>query len=152
MGPRAVFNAKGGTMVFLRVLIVTCVASFLSCQAAAQETGQEPATGVLDRILEQTEDDIIPIQTESPRSTLQTLYRLRDELEISIGAYWQEPSTSNAAQIAFVMEQLRALIDLSQLPLASRRETGSDTVLYLLDILGRVNTIAASRASRDGRP
>jgi MscS family membrane protein len=136
---------NGGNMVLLRVVIVTCVASFLACQVAAPATSQESATGVLDQILEQTDDDIIPIQTESPRSTLQTLYRLRDELEISIGAYWQQPSTSNAVQIAFVMEQIGALIDLSQLPLASRRETGSDTVLYLLDILGRVNAIAASR-------
>ncbi|MBL4558964.1 MAG: hypothetical protein JKP98_23645 [Rhodobacteraceae bacterium] len=97
---------NGGNMVLLRVVIVTCVASFLACQVAAPATSQESATGVLDQILEQTDDDIIPIQTESPRSTLQTLYRLRDELEISIGAYWQQPSTSNAVQIAFVMEQI----------------------------------------------
>ena len=52
-------------MVLLRVLIVTCVASFLACQVAAQATSPESATGVLDRILEQTDDDIIPIQTEN---------------------------------------------------------------------------------------
>ena len=42
------------------------------------------------------------------------------------------------------MGQIRALIDLSQLPLASRRETGSETALYLLDILGRVKPIDAA--------
>ena len=75
---------------------------------------------------------------------MQSLYQLRDDLETSLGAYWQEQNTSNAAQIAFVMGQIRALIDLSQVPLASRRETGTQTALFLLDILGRVKAIDAA--------
>ena len=47
-------------------------------------------------------------------------------------------------QVAFVIGQMRALIDLSQVPSASRRETGSQTALYLLDILGRVKAIDAA--------
>ncbi|CAN0605788.1 unnamed protein product, partial [Ectocarpus sp. 12 AP-2014] len=85
---------------------------------------------------------ITPIQTESPRSTLQSLFLLRDDLESAIGTYWQTQNNWNAAQIVFNAGQLASLIDLSQLPLASRTETGSTTALYLLDILGRVKPIA----------
>ena len=40
--------------------------------------------------------------------------------------------------------QIRALIDLSQVPSATRRETGTQTALFLLDILGRIETIDAA--------
>ena len=129
-------------MAFLRVLLVAMVslscASALSAQVTSQGTEPDPPLEMIDTL------EIIPIRTESPRSTLQSLYNLRDDLEASLGAYWQERNTSNAARIAFVMGQIRALIDLSQLPLASSREVGSQTALSLLDILGRVKPVDAA--------
>ena len=132
-------------MALLRPLLIALMASLLPVQASAQATTQESGIEHLARKVEQIEEvEISPIQTESPRSTIRTFYRLRDELETSMWDYWQQQNTSNAAQITFVMGQMRALIDLSKLPVASRRETGSETALYLLDILGRVKTIDAT--------
>ena len=129
-------------MVFLRFLLLALVSLFCASQLAAQVANQGNDADEPDPPLEMIDTlEITPIRTESPRSTLQSLYNLRDDLEISLGAYWQQRNSSNAAQITFVMGQIRALIDLSQVPLASRRETGSQTALFLLDILGRVKPI-----------
>jgi MscS family membrane protein len=132
-------------MALVRFLVASGVALLFAGQVAAQETSLGAATHELGQILEQIEfADIAPIQTESPRSTLQTLYRLRDDLEVALSTYSQQRNSTNLGRIVLIMEQLSALIDLSQVPLASQRETGSDTVLYLLDILGRIEPVEAT--------
>ena len=132
-------------MTFFRFLLVASVSLLCASQVTAQEATEGSVASELDSMLERVETaEITPIRTESPRNTLQSLYQLRDDLETSLGAYWQQQNTSNAARIAFVMGQIRALIDLSQLPLASSREVGSQTGLSLLDILGRVKPIDAA--------
>ena len=132
-------------MTFFRFLLVASVSLLCASQVTAQEATEGSVASELDSMLERVETaEITPIRTESPRNTLQSLYQLRHDLETSLGAYWQQQNTSNAARIAFVMGQIRALIDLSQLPLASSREVGSQTGLSLLDILGRVKPIDAA--------
>ncbi len=121
------------------------VSLFCASQLIAQQVTQGSNASELDPMPERIETaEITPTRTESPRSTLQSLYNLRDDLETSLGTYWKQQNTTNAVQVALVIGQIRALIDLSQLPLASRRETGSQTALYLLDILGRVKAIDAA--------
>ncbi len=132
-------------MAFFRVLLVALVTLLCASQVVAQGANQGPVASELDSMLEKIETaEITPIRTESPRSTLQSLYNLRDDLETSLGAYWQQQNTSNEIQIVFVIGQIRALIELSQVPPATRRETGTQTALYLLDILGRVKAIDAA--------
>ena len=132
-------------MAFSRFLLVAMVSLFCASQVTAQEATQGSSARELGSMLQRIETaEITPIRTESPRSTLQSLYNLRDNLETSLGAYWQQQNTSNEIQIVFVIGQIRALIDLSQVPPATRRETGTQTALYLLDILGRVKAIDAA--------
>jgi hypothetical protein len=110
-------------MTFFRFLLVASVSLLCASQVTAQEATEGSVASERDSMLERVETaEITPIRTESPRNTLQSLYQLRRDLETSLGAYWQQQNTSNAARIVFVMEQIRALIDLSQLPLASSRE------------------------------
>jgi MscS family membrane protein len=136
-------SPAGGKMALIRILLVIVLPLLWACQLVAQTTSE-----ALDREFDQTIEVVqdfgfTPIQTESPRSTLETFFRLREELENAVGAYWQQRSTANSTQIVYVMEQLRSLIDLSQVPLASRRKTGWGTALNLLDILGRVAPVNA---------
>ena len=132
-------------MAFSRFPLLALVSLFCASQLIAQPATQSSSASKLDSVVESFETaEVTPIRTGSPRNTLQSLHQLRDDLETSLGAYWQQQNTSNAAQIAFVVGQIRALIDLSQVPLASRRETGTQTALFLLDVLGRIKTIDAA--------
>lgn len=81
---------------------------------------------------------IRPIKTDSPRSTLKSFIRLRDELEQTLRSYTLNKSRELAEQGKVIGSQFRALLNLSSVPPASRREIGTDLVAYLLDILGRV--------------
>ena len=82
-------------MTFFRFLLVALVSLFCASQVTAQEATQGTVASELDSMLEKIDTaEITPIRTESPRNTLQSLYNLRDELETSLGAYWQEQNTS----------------------------------------------------------
>jgi len=132
-------------MAFFRALLVALVTLLCASQVVAQGANQGPVASDRGSILDTIETaQINLIRTESPRSTLQSLYQLRDQLETSLDAYWQQQNTLNAAKVTYEIGQMRALIDLSQVPSASRRETGAQTAVYLLDILGRVTAIDAA--------
>lgn len=81
--------------------------------------------------------EIQPVATNSPRRTVESLFRLRDELEVAITDYGLERTKRNADHIVFLFEQLTYLIDLSAVAPVSRQEIGTEIGLYLLDILGR---------------
>ena len=81
---------------------------------------------------------IRPIRTDSPRHTLKSFLRLRDELELTLLSYNLNRTTALARQSKVIASQIHALIDLSSVPPSSQLEVGTDTGAYLLDILGRV--------------
>ncbi|MGI9372774.1 MAG: mechanosensitive ion channel family protein [Hyphomicrobiales bacterium] len=80
-----------------------------------------------------------PIRTDSPRETFTSFLRLSDEIQKAIIAYQANNSWANFRHLELIMDQLIALIDMSNVPRASRREVGYDTVAFLLDIFGRVD-------------
>lgn len=77
--------------------------------------------------------------TGSPRQTLATFLRLRDEMEADFADYEQRWDFESMDRVYDVLEELRLLIDLSSVPNASRLQNGNRTVAYLLDVLGRVD-------------
>jgi len=77
------------------------------------------------------------VKTESPRHTLSTFLHLRDALEIALRSYELDRTLQNARHLTLIAEQLRSLIDLSDIPPGSRRQIGNETLGYLLNILGR---------------
>ena len=80
-----------------------------------------------------------PIRTESPRQTLKTFLRLKDELEAVVLVYQKRKSWSLDRQITLLLDQFIELIDLSEVASISRREIGFVTTANLLDIFGRVD-------------
>ncbi len=78
------------------------------------------------------------VRTESPRDTLSTFVRLRDELENALLDYPHAKTAEKVRHIEFLFDQLISLIDLSNIPSASQREIGIYTMATLLDIFGRV--------------
>lgn len=129
-------------MTLSKFLLTVLFSLFCAVQASAQSTEGSPIVSVLETLQDESAgNQIIPIRTESPYRTLQSLFLLRDDFEVSMAEYQQSQDTKNAIRVFRVMEQLRSLIDLSNLSLADEREVGSETVLYLLDILGRIKSI-----------
>lgn len=75
--------------------------------------------------------------TESPRDVIASFLALRDELEADFADYLARRSTE-PQRSRLIRDRMRSLIDLSQTPEADRDYVGGRTVVYLLDILGRI--------------
>lgn len=105
--------------------------------SAQQDISQSPGTP--PETSSEVRGNIKPIRTESPRQTFSTFLETKDDLERTLLAYREAKSWRLAGQIDVLIDQLTALIDLSSLPRASRREVGVETTAYLLDIIGRVD-------------
>src|SRR6056297_533338 len=83
-------------------------------------------------------DVVETIRTDSPRETLDTFRLLTDRMEIELLDYLSAPSLAGQAEIALLSDQLRSLLDLTDVPAAARRQTGLRTYTILMDIFGRV--------------
>ena len=81
---------------------------------------------------------IFAVRTDSPRQTMASFLRLRDDLEQTLLSYREEKSWDKVQHFFALNEQLISLLDLRTTPTASRFQVGRDTVAYLLDIMGRI--------------
>jgi MscS family membrane protein len=77
-------------------------------------------------------------RTDSPRATLWSFLRLRGQFEQAARAYWEKHDRSNAERALLIADEFTSLIDLSEVPAASRRAIGTETGGYLLDVFGRI--------------
>jgi len=113
------------------------VAAFLAVGANAQDQ-LAPDTGVAQAVDASEAADLLrPIRTDSPQQTLRSLIRLRGNLEDDLGQYFAKKTRQSEDRIVIALLQLSALIDLSEVAPASRRDVGIDTVAHLLDVFGR---------------
>ncbi len=122
-GPRAVLLSLA-TLVCL--VILGAVTMLLSDAGRADG----PAARGLPRVAD--------IRTDSPRDTFASFLRLKGEMEAAAQAYLEKPSFRGSARLALLSDQMSALIDLDQVPSATRRDTGIRTYVYLMDIFGRI--------------
>lgn len=123
------------------ILALTISMAALGALPVAAQTGLEapPEVAAPDPALR-------PIRTESPRDTLESFLTVSEELGAAILRYRTDKSAALAGRIAILSEQSVALIDLSELPLANRRERGEETDMALLDIFGRLGAPALDGA------
>ena len=122
---------------FLLVVILLCIsATHIGPQLQAANS---ESSGFLETPQEVGRDFAFrPVRTDSPRQTLRTFLRLRDDFELTLLEYRNDKTLKLAERTELIADQLSALIDLSMVPKSSRREVGIDTVAYLLDIFGRI--------------
>ena len=125
--------------VGLLVALVLLALAVAQPHAVAQETGatedSQPQT-----VRDQTGGvfQVQNVRTDSPRQTLATFRHLRGEFETALSAYNRSRSRERAANVIYIGELIISLIDLSELPAASRQETGGETAAHLLDIFNRI--------------
>ena len=122
------YNLRGCTLVLLVFLVAQAATPVLA--QLDKETAQVPIT--------HTELRVQPIRTDTPKQTFATFLRLRRELEAALLTYRQTKSRELLSHMTVLADQFAALIDLANVPTANRRQTGLDTMRYLLDIFGRV--------------
>jgi MscS family membrane protein len=123
---------------WLACVLICCAATFIHAQETAESksvventlTGTKQTTSVTPTIR--------PIRTDSPRATLTSFLRLRDELEQTLRSYRLNKSPELDERLQVINSQFNALLDLSPVPPSLRHEIGNQTTAYLLDILGRV--------------
>ncbi|MDH5726825.1 MAG: mechanosensitive ion channel family protein [Nitrospira sp.] len=135
-------SLHGAASRLLLVFILLVLSALpLHAQVTMEDTGGTVASK-LDETPEKDEDEqgfiFETVRTDSPLQTLTTFLRVRDDLEQTLHAYRDGKTRALANRKELLLDQLIALLDLSLVSNASRREVGIDTVAYLLDILGRV--------------
>jgi MscS family membrane protein len=126
-------------LVFALVLVlICCAATSLHAQETTEtkSVGEEMFTGSQKAV--SVKPAFRPIRTDSPRETLTSFVRLRDELEETLQTYRANKSRELAEKLQVIIAQFDAMLDLSSVPPSSRRTIGIDTTAYLLDILGRI--------------
>ena len=149
------FEYPTGLRWWLTLVLFCCAATSIY----AQETTESKSDG--DDLFAGTQQTasgkptIRPILTDSPRATLTSFLRLRDELEQTLRSYRLDKSRKLAEKVHVINSQFHELLDLSSVPPSLRDEIGTETTAYLLDILGRVElpkveSVADEEAFDDG--
>lgn len=125
----------------IRQLIITSCLLLLAVTANAEITSEPTTKNGGEKISSEKILEFRPIQTDSPRQTIETFIYIANELE-KIALQGNLDIASDTPEIydrtLFLIEQGIALVDLSLLPEGSIREVGSSTIAYLLDIFNRV--------------
>jgi MscS family membrane protein len=123
---------------WLAFVLICCAATSIHARETAEtkSVGENTLTGTQQAASDKP--TIRPIRTDSPRATLKSFLRLRDELEQTLRSYRLNKSRKLAEKVRLINSQFHALLDLSSVPPSSSRAVGTDTAGYLLDILGRV--------------
>lgn len=83
-----------------------------------------------------------PIRTSSPRETLETFLYIAAELDQMVAEYGLEATSDRREtydRLQLLIDQAGALLDDSSLPEGLRHQATSATVIYLLDIFGRID-------------
>ncbi len=122
----------------LALVLICCAATFIHAQETTESTSDGDDMFAATQQAASDTPTIKPIRTDSPRATLTSFLRLRDELEETLQAYMSNKSRKLAEKLQVINSQFQALLDLSSVPPSSRRTIGVETTAFLLDIFGRV--------------
>lgn len=80
-----------------------------------------------------------PADLSSPRATLQSFMQRADGIAAMLGGeYWHDPSRELAEQIRQREAVLLRMLDLSEVPPASRADSGTDALVHLYEVLSRI--------------
>ncbi|WP_159079931.1 mechanosensitive ion channel family protein [Methyloceanibacter sp. wino2] len=86
-----------------------------------------------------TAKPLLAIDTSSPRATMQTFLDVTQALESAAIKLRSEPGPAAQAEAESLMRKALRTLDLSQVRPSARREIGGDAVVFLVDILRRID-------------
>ena len=79
-----------------------------------------------------------PLDTSSPRATLQSFLAITDTIGQSYNRYRESPSASTQKETQQHMRRAISLLDLSAVPPAAHREVGGESVILLWEVIARM--------------
>ncbi|MGB5611933.1 MAG: hypothetical protein WBM67_04675, partial [Sedimenticolaceae bacterium] len=80
---------------------------------------------------------LLPIDTSSPRATMQSFLALTKETAERYGAYRDSPSRASQQALEQIDNKVERLFDLSMVAPASRRQVASESFYLLWDVIAR---------------
>lgn len=84
-----------------------------------------------------------PPDTSSPRATFESFRQLTDQIAAQYAAYREAPSAQSQQTFLRAAEQGKQLMDLSNVPPAAQHEIATATIIWLWEIIARVDLPAA---------
>lgn len=123
-----------------RVVILSLAALFLVLSMSSAQQAPDAASGPTTAAPTSngSNDVRYSVRTNSPRETFASFEQVAADLRVAFADYMQARDRDGAEQIHLVAEQWLSLIDLSQVPAATRGEVGALTAAYLMDIFDRI--------------
>jgi MscS family membrane protein len=80
-----------------------------------------------------------PVDLSSPRATLNSFLTISDAIKLDVrDSYRQAPSRASVARIHDSFTKLERMFDLSGIPPAARFDLGRDGIVYLHEVLSRI--------------
>lgn len=88
---------------------------------------------------DEVEHPLKPIDQSSPRATLESFLETGDSIARMLsGEYWRHPSRELVERIRAREKDMLRMVDLSRVPPAARADVGTDTLIYLYEVLSRI--------------
>mgnify|MGYP000629505288 CR=1 FL=1 len=86
-----------------------------------------------------TSHPLEPLDLSSPRATLNSLLTTADSyFRLASEEYWNTPSRAIADRLHEIGLEAERTLDLSEVPPAARFEIGRDAIIYLYEVLSRI--------------
>jgi len=81
---------------------------------------------------------LLAVDTSSPQATMRTFQHITDAVEIAAIELRSAPSPVKQAEVERLMQKALSMLDLSQVPPTARRDAGGDAIVFLVDVLRRI--------------
>lgn len=79
------------------------------------------------------------VDTSSPQATIRTFQQLSTAVETAVLELMETPSFAKQAEVKRLLQKLSSVLDLSDVPPTARRDVGRDTMVFLVDVLRRID-------------
>jgi MscS family membrane protein len=89
-------------------------------------------------LLAQGSGPLLAVDTSSPQATVRTFYELTEALETSTLALKASPTATRQAEVESLVGKAISIFDLSKVPPLARRDVGGDALVFLVDVLRRI--------------
>lgn len=81
---------------------------------------------------------LLAVDATSPQATMRTFQQLTNTLEVAVLDLREAPSPNKQAEVQRLAQKMLSILDLSDVPPAGRRDAGRDAIVFLIDVLRRI--------------